>query len=555
MQRILDIATYFNEMNNYSGLKEIYAALETSSVRRLQATRTKINLENQRIYKIFIKLFDDHDNGYFERLQKCNPPCVPFIGTHLTIILKTYEFNKIYDDKQKQHISFLQVRSDLRPRKPRFFSSNIFPLKQQAKQNFESLEISSDSESWIQQADDAHRTLSTSDSRSLINFSKYRLLVDFVTNLLQYQYMSYRFHVHDKLRSFITEEIDNYFEKSAAQLNEPMCVSESVCDLLSVNMQMNLVLMQDATNENYMKQNQIQLIENWLYTKSKQIEPEPCKYTHYRRLRKYQLQLPKCSAKPKDPHRSSSTTAYLSQQSTESKLTAQPLASSMQVTKPQKSITSYQRKDAATKPNLNIPVDDTATKPLSGQQPTTSRILSSSTESSTPNTPPPNYDDVFQSQAQNRFDNLNYLRSLQQASKQSFFRGDFATEHHRPVVSSMKNSNTLTSSHSLSSTNLVLYENQAPRLPNIAKISSATDLSHSYKTKDQRRPSYTPPPPPLPPRHSRKITLSSSSSSSSICGSYYRNDPHSLLYPTSQCSNESNSPPVSPKCLWNSPKD
>jgi hypothetical protein len=83
------IATYFNEMNNYSGLKEIYAALETSSVRRLQGARTKINLENQRIYKIFIKLFDDHDNGYFERLQKCNPPCVPFIGAHLTIILKT----------------------------------------------------------------------------------------------------------------------------------------------------------------------------------------------------------------------------------------------------------------------------------------------------------------------------------------------------------------------------------------------------------------------------------------------------------------------------------
>ncbi len=111
MQRILDIAGYFNEMNNFSGLKEIYAALETSSVRRLLATRSKINLESQEIYKIFVKLFDNHDNGYFERLKKCNPPCIPFIGIHLTIILKTYEFNKIYDDRQRQHITYLQVSS------------------------------------------------------------------------------------------------------------------------------------------------------------------------------------------------------------------------------------------------------------------------------------------------------------------------------------------------------------------------------------------------------------------------------------------------------------
>jgi len=46
VQRILDIAGYFNEMNNLSGLMEIHAALETSPVIRLNITKERAALES-----------------------------------------------------------------------------------------------------------------------------------------------------------------------------------------------------------------------------------------------------------------------------------------------------------------------------------------------------------------------------------------------------------------------------------------------------------------------------------------------------------------------------
>lgn len=67
VHRLLDIASYFYELNNFSGLKEIYAAFETSFTTRLVITREKSGLEQHKMYEIFKKLFDNHDKGYFER--------------------------------------------------------------------------------------------------------------------------------------------------------------------------------------------------------------------------------------------------------------------------------------------------------------------------------------------------------------------------------------------------------------------------------------------------------------------------------------------------------
>ena len=67
VHRLLDIASYFYELNNFSGLKEIYAAFETSFTTRLIITREKSGLEQHRMYEIFKKLFDHHEKGYFDR--------------------------------------------------------------------------------------------------------------------------------------------------------------------------------------------------------------------------------------------------------------------------------------------------------------------------------------------------------------------------------------------------------------------------------------------------------------------------------------------------------
>ena len=61
--RILDMASYFYQINNFSGLKEIYAALDSSSVERLKITRERSNLEQHEMFHKFKQLFDNHEKG------------------------------------------------------------------------------------------------------------------------------------------------------------------------------------------------------------------------------------------------------------------------------------------------------------------------------------------------------------------------------------------------------------------------------------------------------------------------------------------------------------
>jgi hypothetical protein len=107
----------------------------------------------------------------------------------------------------------------------------------------------------------------------LINFSKYRLLVEFVTDLLQFQNISYKLRTHEKIRAFILEDIDNYFRSAQTaleareedQLDSKLNFSESrVCSA--------------------------EMISSWLYVRSKQIEPKDVFY--YPRIKNYSLKPP-----------------------------------------------------------------------------------------------------------------------------------------------------------------------------------------------------------------------------------------------------------------------
>ena len=250
VQRILEIAQYFYQMNNFSGMKEIYAAFETSSVIRLEVTREKSSMEQHKIYTKFKQFFENHDKGYLEKIKKCNPPCVPFIGSHLTIILKTQEYNKLNDENHKMKIMMQQQQ----------LRTVGLPNTDAIPQSTPDIEFN------------------TSFKNNLINFSKYRLLVEFVTDLLQYQNMNYKFNVHEKIRSFILEDIENYF-KSAQESRE----DES--ETSSVNAEMIAMSRPDAA----------QMVESWLFAKSKQIEPREA--ISYPRHKPYSLKTPPTSTK------------------------------------------------------------------------------------------------------------------------------------------------------------------------------------------------------------------------------------------------------------------
>lgn len=108
----------------------------------------------------------------------------------------------------------------------------------------------------------------------LINFSKYRLLVEFVTDLLQYQNVSYKLRVHEKIRSFIIEDIENYFRtaQSALESKEEELNSTDTGSVDMINM------------------TRPEMVEAWLFARSKQIEPK--EVFHYPRIKNYSLKPP-----------------------------------------------------------------------------------------------------------------------------------------------------------------------------------------------------------------------------------------------------------------------
>lgn len=88
-----------------------------------------------------------------DRLKKCSPPCLPFIGKHLELIFKKHECNKLNSENHR-----MQITNEQRVRMEKL--SATFTKKAE-------------------------------DEPGLINFSKYRLLIEFVSNLLQYQNVKY----------------------------------------------------------------------------------------------------------------------------------------------------------------------------------------------------------------------------------------------------------------------------------------------------------------------------------------------------------------------------
>jgi hypothetical protein len=204
----MDIASHFYNLNNFSGLKQIYASLETSSVARLRLTREKAGLEQHEMYAKLKWLFDDHDKGYLERLRNSYPPCMPFIGSHLTNIYRKHEYNKLYYDQEPSYTS---------------------------------------------------KSQSNTPNTSLIYFAKYRLIVEFINEVLQYQNASYKLRVHHKIRSFLVYDLDVYFERAHEKFKQESVLSAET-------------LLSQAHSNNPAKMIE-QMVESHIYDLSKQVEP------------------------------------------------------------------------------------------------------------------------------------------------------------------------------------------------------------------------------------------------------------------------------------------
>jgi len=243
MQRILEIASYFYEMNNFSGMKQIYCAFEASSVNRLELTREKSGVEISKMYNVFKKLFENHERKYLEHIKKCNPPCVPFVGTHLTLILKKKEHTLLNDVNHKKQI--LKEQKEQKEAASGSITNNSLKINEETS------------------SDNINVTFKQSN---LINFSNYKVLVGFVTELLQYQNISYKFRIHEKIRTFILTDIEETFRLAEDHFNKE--VKNSMSDSISSS--------SDSSKSNEFlflnRPDPSRMVEEWLFAKSKVIE-------------------------------------------------------------------------------------------------------------------------------------------------------------------------------------------------------------------------------------------------------------------------------------------
>ena len=156
------------------------------------------------------------------RIKNCSHPCLPWIGTHLTMIYKKQDYNKLYTEDQRRDLIKHQESELLQQQHIKSKDDKISVNSKVA--NVNEIEPSEDIKN------------------HLISFSKYRLLVDFVNDLLQYQSVPYKFRLHYLMRSFLNEDFENLSNKA-------------------------------GNNNNNNETTDIQNIETWLFDQSKLIEP------------------------------------------------------------------------------------------------------------------------------------------------------------------------------------------------------------------------------------------------------------------------------------------
>ncbi|KYQ96865.1 Ras guanine nucleotide exchange factor [Tieghemostelium lacteum] len=86
MTKFMKIAEHLKNMNNFNSLMAIIAGLNFSSVYRLKHTRDEVSAQVQKSFQELEKIMNSEGNFkiYRTKMLQAAPPCLPYLGTHLT---------------------------------------------------------------------------------------------------------------------------------------------------------------------------------------------------------------------------------------------------------------------------------------------------------------------------------------------------------------------------------------------------------------------------------------------------------------------------------------
>lgn len=206
-ERAIEIMGFLRELNNFNGFSSIGSAIRSLPIDRMSHTKERFSSGDaaKKVLADYDKLTRDYHLKELQReLKRCNPPCIPYLGSYLTAISQAKDGNKTYVDKADTstisptlstdgfHSSF--SNSPATPISPRT------PLPRSSFMQVNSPNPPLSAASTLQ---NQFFGSPTSVQPKMINFHKQRLCAGLVAEICNYQNLPYSFDVQPGIRRFI----------------------------------------------------------------------------------------------------------------------------------------------------------------------------------------------------------------------------------------------------------------------------------------------------------------------------------------------------------------
>lgn len=187
--RTVEIMGALRNLNNYNGLLSVGSAVQATPIDRLAHTKKTLTNANSKYLVEYLELTEDHQKKLEMALKRCNPPCIPYMGSYQTKLLQAREGNRTFiEETISPTLSNDESRSfsnspgtPISPNTPRMPCSP-FPPSSAASTSTQQNQFF---------------------GKRLINFRKQLIRAGLVTDVLNYQNEPYCFEVQPQIRNFI----------------------------------------------------------------------------------------------------------------------------------------------------------------------------------------------------------------------------------------------------------------------------------------------------------------------------------------------------------------